>query len=200
MPIDAGTSNAPRTSASSSATTTAAGSRVPSPRPASDAAVATPMSPPDGATSTHTDQEVDDSDAGAGVGKSDAGTAPVRPDAGSVAEPKTGTNAASETLPRQFASAVEAVFAGAGGVARGSNAEWKRWRNMARHSDRLTPEIVTPALEALASSAVCFARVSQCVNVCVVIEQDCEPCVEDAGCHAALRQVCGAFPGGFCTF
>jgi len=103
------------------------------------------------------------------------------------------------SVPERFVDAVETVLEPASGRGnRGSNAEIRRWRNAARRSDRLTAEIVTPALTAVARSGVCFARPVECIDVCVAVEQDCTPCLFDSDCRAVLRQVCGGLPGGIC--
>lgn len=103
------------------------------------------------------------------------------------------------TVAQRFVDAVESVFdPSSGKKQRGSTAEIKRWRNLARRSDRLSASIVTPALSAVARSGACFVRPEPCVQVCVTVEQDCLPCLLDSDCREVLWQVCGSLPGGIC--
>ena len=65
------------------------------------------------------------------------------------------------------------------------------WRTGGRDGGRLSADFVLSVLFSMRASGQCFRDVRRCVETCVVIAQDCEPCAEDAECAAAFKEVCG---------
>lgn len=65
------------------------------------------------------------------------------------------------------------------------------WRDRARDGDGLSADFVLSVLRYLRTSDVCWEDTRRCVQVCLVIAQDCEACADDEDCHRALARVCG---------
>lgn len=65
------------------------------------------------------------------------------------------------------------------------------WRTGGRDGGRLNADFVTSVLLSMRASGVCFRDVRRCVETCVVISQDCQPCAEDPECAQTLKEVCG---------
>ena len=145
---------------------------------------------------------------GTGGSESPPNKPTTEPAAGAPAQPSAGTPAATPVSggtggqagvggPRNVREALVDAVIGAmsrgngNGNGNGNQGDWSSWRRAAGESGELAPEFVTPMLNALLLSGTCFERIETCVSVCVVVAQNCGPCVADKDCKAALSRVCG---------
>ena len=104
----------------------------------------------------------------------------------------SGGASGQSTIPRGVRQAfVDAVITILMNSGQGDQNGWDQWRRAAGDSGELTPEFVTPMLNALVLSGTCRQRFEACVSVCLVVAQNCKPCAADQECKATLGRVCG---------
>jgi hypothetical protein len=108
---------------------------------------------------------------------------------GGAPHPAGGTTSSLPQGVRQtFVDAVIGVLMGTG---QGDQNTWDQWRRAAGNSGDLSPEFVTPMLNALVLSGTCRTRIEACISVCLTVAQNCKPCTADEQCRTTLARVCG---------
>lgn len=101
----------------------------------------------------------------------------------------TSGDAGTDNLREALVEAAIEVFRERG---RSGDSDPDRWRDGARSGGSLSPAFVLSILNPMRSTAVCLEATRRCVEACLVIAQDCEPCAADPECAEALADVCGA--------
>jgi hypothetical protein len=102
--------------------------------------------------------------------------------AGDVGNAGSAGGESDNARQRLIDAAIEALGGGNGD---------EPWRNGGRDGGRLSADFVMSVLFSMRTSGVCFRDVRRCVEICVTIAQDCQPCAEDLECAQALMDVCG---------
>jgi hypothetical protein len=65
------------------------------------------------------------------------------------------------------------------------------WLALAGDGTQLNPPLVSNVLDVLLATGACFRNPVPCAQVCVIISQDCKPCVADETCRMQLTNACG---------